>query len=121
MEPVRRDEDDELCGYVESTERGWSSLTVFGGLLGEHADRAGAVERVLLDGLAALSERWQLRDTATDDEQPVCVLEATPTRVVLALDEIVYPGVPTTTLQTAELRAGRWILRRRTPGDPARD
>lgn len=112
MEHVRRADDDELCGLVEEREGSWYALTVFGGELGRHADRDGAVDQVLGEGLASLAERWTLVEAATGQEQVVCIQEANPTIVTLALDYYSLPGVPTLTLTTDQLVSGEWHLHR---------
>ena len=50
---VRREEDDELLGYVEPDGTGgWRSLTVFGGLLGEAGTADEAVAELESSGLS---------------------------------------------------------------------
>ena len=50
---VRRDEDDELLGYVEPDGNGgWRALTVFGGLLGEAGTADEAVAELESSGLS---------------------------------------------------------------------
>lgn len=112
MDEVRRSDDGELCGHVVSRDGEWLALTVFGGLLGRYDAREAAVDRVLSDGLASLAERWTLRDGATGEEQIVCIQEAEPGSVTLALDYYSMPGVPTLTLTRAELDGERWTLTR---------
>ncbi|MEZ5138145.1 MAG: hypothetical protein R2702_17520 [Acidimicrobiales bacterium] len=113
MEQVRRAVDGELCGGVEPIGERWRACTVFGGVLGEHDDRAGAVAQVRSEGLASLSEPWTLVERATGDEQPVCLVEVDPGSVTLALDVVLYPGVPTRAIAAADLAdGGPWLLRR---------
>jgi len=113
VEQVHRAEDGELCGGVEPIGARWRACTVFGGVLGEHDDRAGAVAQVRSEGLASLSEAWTLVERATGDEQPVRLVEVDPGSVTLALDSVFYPGVPTRTIATSDLAdGGRWLLRR---------
>lgn len=111
MDEVRRDTDDELCGFVEQRDGVWSALVVFGAELGRHETHDGAVAHVRTDGLAALSDRWKLRSIDGDD-QVVCIQEATTTEVTLALDHYSMPGVPTMTITSAELADGTWTLHR---------
>lgn len=111
MDEVRRD-DGELCGFVAETDGRWRALTVFGGHLGDHATAGAAARQVLEVGLSALSERWTLVDTATGAEDVVCIQEASPGHVTLALGWYSMPGVPTRTLSLAEVVEGRWALRR---------
>lgn len=108
---VRRADDDELCGFVVGDGDEWVSTTVFGGVLGRHDDEDAATRHVLEVGLAALADRWTLVDLDTGDEEIVCIQEARPDRVTVALGYSSIPGVPSRTLTAEELR-GRWRLRR---------
>jgi hypothetical protein len=112
MEEVRRVDDDELCGYVSHRDGSWCAQTVFGAELGRHDHRDGAVDQVLAEGLASLADRWTLVEGATGEEQVVCIQEAKPATVTLALDYYSLPGVPTLTLTTEQLTSGDWHLRR---------
>ena len=113
MIEVRRRHDDELCGFIEECGSAWRALTVFGGCLSVH-DRRDDAEREVLDaGLASLAERWTLIDATTGEEQVVCIQEASPTKVTLALDYYALPGVPSRTITRDELAEGRWRLQRR--------
>jgi len=112
MEEVRRSDDDELCGHVDERDGSWCALTVFGAVLGRHDRRETAVDQVLGEGLASLADRWTLVDGATGDERVVCIQEANPAVVTVALDYYSLPGVPTMTLTTDQLASGEWTLRR---------
>lgn len=114
MVEVRRD-DGELCGEVVVVDGRWVARSVFGGVLGEHDTEADAERQVRGEGLAALSERWVLVDRDTGDEEVVCIVEAHPGEVILALGYYSMPGVPTRTLTADELGAGRWELCRHDP------
>ena len=114
MVEVRRD-DGELCGDVVADDGRWVARSVFGGVLGEHAFEVDAERQVGEEGLAALSERWSLVDRATGDEEVVCIVEAHPGEVTVALGYYSMPGVPTRTLTAEELAGGRWQLRRTDP------
>ena len=46
------------------------------------------------------------------DEQVVCIQEANPASVTVALDYYSLPGVPTLTISSAQLESGEWELRR---------
>jgi hypothetical protein len=109
---VRRADDEELCGYVVAAGEAWQSMTVFGGVLGSHDERDGAIRHVLDVGLASLAERWILVDATTGEDQIVCIQEASPEGVTLALDYYSLPGVPSLALTTDDLAGGRWQLRR---------
>lgn len=104
--PVHRADDGELCGHVRALADGtWQSCTVWGGALGRHDALEEARTHVLQSGLAALAERWWYRaDDRTDAPwEVVCIVEASPDRVRLALGYYSMPGVPTVTLTRAEL------------------
>jgi hypothetical protein len=109
---VRRADDEELCGYVAAVGGTWQSMTVFGGVLGTHDERDGAIRHVLDVGLASLAERWILVDVTTGEDQIVCIQEASPEGVTLALDYYSLPGVPSLALTTEDLLGDRWQLRR---------
>lgn len=113
MFEVRRDDDGERCGFVVAVDGGWSATTVFGGLLGSHADRADAEQQVREEGLASLAEHWTLVDGASGDEQLVCIQETSTAGVTVALGYYSMPGAETVTVGRDDLAAGRWILRRR--------
>jgi hypothetical protein len=112
MDPIRRTSDDELCGYVEQRGAHWYSLTVFGGVIGDHEARSDAVVHVLDAGLASLAERWVLRDRHTGVEEVVCIQEANAQSVTLARGYYSLPGVPTLTISVDQLVSGEWELSR---------
>ena len=112
MIEIRRPDDDELCGYVEARGRDWHAITIFGGRLGVHDSREDAERQVLEIGLASLAERWMLIDVATGEEQVVCIQEASPSSVTLALDYYSLPGVPSLTVSRGDVTGGRWRLER---------
>jgi hypothetical protein len=110
MIEVRRLDDNELCGYVDHRGREWHAMTIFGGRLGAHDRRADAEHQVLDVGLASLAERWTLIDTASGEEHVVCIQQASPSSVTLALGYYSLPGVPTRTIARSDLASGRWQL-----------
>jgi hypothetical protein len=79
---------------------------VFGAVLGHHEVRDGAVEQVLAEGLSSLSERWTLRRARVAENEVVCIQEARPGAVTVALGYYSLPGVPTLTITAEELAAG---------------
>ena len=113
MVEVRRPADGELCGFVVEDERdgAWRSLAVFGGVIGRHRSRATAERDVLDRGLASLAMRWLLVDVAAGSDDVVCIQEARPGRVTVALAPYSLPGVPTRTLTSEELARGEVELR----------
>jgi hypothetical protein len=110
MDEVRRPADGELCGHVVRRGDAWEALTVFGSTIGRHRARNLAVEQVMNHGLAILAERWTLRHGRTDDSQVVCIIEANPSEVTVALDYDALPGVPTLTITAGQLADGEWVL-----------
>lgn len=112
MTEIRRTEDGELCGHVVQHDGTWLALAVFGGVIGQHADANSAAQRVLDEGLASLAERWYYRATPADDWQIVCIQEASPSSVRLALDYTSMPGVPTLTLRREDLDGSHALVLR---------
>lgn len=112
MQEVRRSSDGELCGHVVASGDVWHALAVFGGVLGEHDTFDGAARQVLDEGLASLAERWMFRPDPAADWQVVCIQEASPSSVRLALDYYSMPGVPTLTLHRDDLSGGAQLALR---------
>lgn len=112
MEEVRRSADGELCGFVAAGDGCWRALSVFGAPLGAHEHRTDAVAHVHDEGLASLADRWVLDRMDGEPETVVCVVEADPTGVMLALDYYAMPGVPTLRVSSAEIIDGSVRLRR---------
>ena len=110
---IRRDEDDELCGFVAERDGVWWALTVFGAGLGDFPDRARAETIVREQGLASLAEHWEFRRDPDDDWQICCILEAGPHGAVLALDYFSMPGVPVVRVSADELSRGAELRRAR--------
>jgi hypothetical protein len=112
MEEIRRSADGELCGFAEAGDGCWRARSVFGAVLGVHDHKTDAVEQVRDEGLASLTERWVLDRLDGEPETVVCVVEANPTGVMLALDYYPMPGVPTLWVTSAEIIEGSILLRR---------
>lgn len=111
MIEIRRTEDGELCGFVAPRDGRWLALTVFGAAFGDHDARGAAEEHVRRRGLATLADPWLLQDSVTGETQVVCIQEAAPGGVRLALAPLAVVGVPTLTLTGADLDSDRWALR----------
>ena len=110
MIEVHREADGELCGFIERRDGRWLATTIFGAHLGSH-DREDDARRQVLDvGLASLAERWILVDAASGDEEIVCIREASPARVTVALGYYSLPGVPSRTITRDDLDNDRWRL-----------
>ena len=58
MHTIRRDEDDEIMGYVVPVGEHWQPTTVFHAALGDPTSRDEAEDIVLREGLSALADRW---------------------------------------------------------------
>ena len=112
MIEVRR-EDGELCGFVTGAGEQWRALTVFGAVLGSFDDESTATNHVLHRGLAVLAERWELRARCEQEWHVVCIQEANPRRVRVALGYYSLPDVPTRDISVDELRTGEFELRPR--------
>jgi hypothetical protein len=117
---VRRDDDNELCGHVVGSDGQWLACTVFGGRLGSHQTRAAAEAQVLSDGLASLADRWEYRAGPEDEWQTVCIQEARPGWVRLALDYYSMPGVPTVRRCVAPVEPTPTLLGQRAWQQPRR-
>ena len=100
MFEVRRVDDGELCGHVREFAQTWQALTVFGGVLAEFATRSEAETCVLDRGLSSLAEHWLYLNGG--EWQVVCIQEASPQAVRIALDFYSLPGVATATLTRSE-------------------
>ena len=107
---MRRRADGELCGYVELRDGSWLALVIFGAVLGRHSTRREAVAQVQSEGLSSLAERWTLRRGPDGAEEVVCIQEANPWYVTVALGYYSMPGVPTLRIAAQEIAAGDWDL-----------
>lgn len=111
MEAIHRD-DGELCGFVRERDGQWHATTVFGSLIEATDSPAAATQVVREVGLAALAERWLLLDGTSAEAEVVCIQEASPDGVTLALGYFSMPGVPTLRITRDEIDNGRYVLRR---------
>lgn len=98
---IRREDDDELLGFVADAADGTAqALSVFGGELGAHPDREAAERQLRAVGLSSLAECWWI--DAGDGWEPCWLIEASPERLVaviatlpfLASPRVVAPGTP---------------------------
>ena len=83
---------------------------MFGGRLGAHGSLEAATGHVLAGGLGSLADHWTLVDRSSGEQQIVCIQEASPDGVTLALGYYSMPGVPTLRLSREELAGERWQL-----------
>jgi hypothetical protein len=102
--------DGELCGFIRPHADGWEALTVFGVVIELFTTRSEAEVIVRDRALAALAERWLLRRPG-HEEQIVCIQEASPDGVTVALDYYSMPGVPTLRIGRNQLDSGDVVLR----------
>lgn len=78
----RREEDDELVGFLAPIGDRFIAMTVFGTPLAKPADRVDAEHLLNDSGLSYLAERWSLQ---IDDQSQISVeiVEASPEQVVV--------------------------------------
>ncbi len=95
MLPIRREDDDELCGFVRQVGTRHEALTVFHGSLGLFDEEADANSVVLNRALASMQDRWEFRASPDDEWQPALIQEARPGWVRLLLGYYALPEVPT--------------------------
>ena len=112
MIEVRRD-DGELCGYVRQADDEWRAADRLRGgarlaRLATRRRRPGARAR------AGVARRAVAGSRRTEEAQAeiVCIQEADPTGVTLALGYYSLPGVPTMRVTRSQLDAGEWVLER---------
>ncbi|MFC0113785.1 hypothetical protein [Kibdelosporangium aridum] len=58
MHTIRRDEDDEIMGYVVPVGDHWQATTVFNAALADPTSLEEAEDIVRRDGLSCLTDRW---------------------------------------------------------------
>lgn len=80
--PHRREEDDELLGFLVPDGELFVPVTIFGYVLGTAVDEHDAVTVLESVGLSYLAERWTLR-LETGAAISVQLVEARPDRVVV--------------------------------------
>lgn len=106
---IRREDDDELLGYVGPADHGRSlALAVFGGELGVHPDHESAERQIREVGLASLADRWWI-DAGNGWEQ-CWLIEVSPERLVAVIADYAY-------LAPAQLIPPGTPLRRTLPED----
>ncbi|MEZ5225911.1 MAG: hypothetical protein R2710_04365 [Acidimicrobiales bacterium] len=112
MIEIRRDHDNELCGFVKPSDDVWLACTVFGAAIGRHAEQEQAIDQVLAEGLSSLTDHWSLTNTATGETELVRIQEANPTSVTVALGYYSLPGVPSVRIERQAIDAGEWRFER---------
>jgi hypothetical protein len=78
-QPVHREHDGELVGYVEPAGSArWRALTLFGGVLAELDSYHEAVTMLNDRGLSCLAQRWWYFSTADQRWRRVQLIEVRP-------------------------------------------
>jgi hypothetical protein len=73
----RRQDDDELLGYILPTDEAFQARTVFGYPVGAVCDQQHAEQTLESIGLSYLAERWLLSIDGRDEPITVQIVEAT--------------------------------------------
>lgn len=83
--PYRRDEDNEILGYLTPTDdvELVAPVTLFGYPLSEAVDLATAYEILEATGLSYLAEPWLLLTDQHPEPMKVQIVEASPDRLVV--------------------------------------
>jgi hypothetical protein len=82
-EPITREDDNELLGFVEKDSAGWRALTIFGYTFARASDRETVVQKVREQGLATLMGTWQYFDKDDQAWYPCVLKEVYENRVVV--------------------------------------
>ena len=104
LEPVHREEDGELVGYLSTERRDGARCVVayalFGSALRSFPDREEAAAWLRRRGLPVLAEHWRYRPADGSDERPTHLVEA---RLGAVTVRFGYDPESTVTLTGAEL------------------
>ena len=82
-EPIVREDDNELLGFVAQYTAGWTAQTIFGYVFARETDRAAAERAVRDEGLSILAGMWQYYDKDDRAWHPCKLKEVYETRVVV--------------------------------------
>lgn len=107
---IRRDDDGELCGFVERDGDDWLAVTVFGAWFARFDDGAQARDAVRESGLDVLARRWQYRASIDEEWEVCCIVEASPQSVTIVVDYYPMPNSPRVVLAANRAR-DRDVLR----------
>jgi hypothetical protein len=88
----RRQDDDELLGYIAPTDEAFQARTVFGYPVGAVSDQQHAEQTLESIGLSYLAERWLLTIDGRDEPVTVQIVEATPAKVTVKSVDYGYEG-----------------------------
>ena len=88
----RREDDNELLGYVDSDQDTFQVRMIFGYPVGTQSTEEGAERALESVGLGYLAERWLLSIEGRDDPITVQIVEATPNEVTVKSVDYGYEG-----------------------------
>jgi hypothetical protein len=88
----RRQDDDELLGYIVPTNEAFQARTVFGYPMGALSNQQNAEQTLESIGLSYLAERWLLSIDGRDEPITVQIVEATPSKVTVKSVDYGYEG-----------------------------
>ena len=88
----RRQDDDELLGYIVPTDEAFQARTVFGYPVGAVSDQQHAEQTLESIGLSYLAERWLLSIDGRDEPITVQIVEATASKVTVKSVDYGYEG-----------------------------
>lgn len=86
-QPLYRESDDELLGFLAETAGGWEARTVFGYPLVSAASRVEAEAVLHEHGLACLAGTWFFRDGFDGQWYSCAIQEANPERVTVGVTD----------------------------------
>jgi len=90
-EPLYREDDDELIGFVAQDTTGWQAQTLFGYIIARTEDRVAAERIVNEQGLSFLMGVWNYLDADDRDWHPCVIKEANQHKVtVIRTNEMGY-------------------------------
>ena len=88
----RRDDDNELLGYLDKVDGMFQERTLFGFSLGKAGDETNAEHPLDSLGLSYLAERWLLTIDGRDDPITVQIVETNPSAVTMRSVDYGYEG-----------------------------
>ena len=88
----RRDDDNELLGYIDELDGRFQARTLFGFPLGKAGDETNAEHLLDSLGLSYLAERWLLTIDGRDEPITVQIAETNPAVVTVTSADYGYAG-----------------------------
>lgn len=92
-QPIHREEDGELLGYVLEEESLWLPLTIFGYALQAPTSHNAARELIKDKGLDSLMATWQYFDKDEGAWFNASIIEATKDTLTLRITDYGHPNV----------------------------